>query len=426
MATTTIEAQCNARPTRLAFVIPNDDKDLLRTVIARTTNLWGGMLNPIVILDDSNRVIQGRHHEPRMRDPYLELQANVLREFDPDVVINFGPVDLPAEFKEFGHRTHPANVLDWNPWNREIVSYFVDMGPVLEDIWEKNFKWRQDADLNFRYLSKADAEKSIFLSARFGVYANDSNYELLREHFAAKEITYDAEFKASPWPARFVTPLMVTGHACGGMRQPLHSHAYFLLDPESSYDVVDYWNLRAAGMYVLPLTLNDYREFEQPIRDFGSAASYPINETVTNPVSLIKANSISDDDAHGVTTWIGGLGCCNMIATQGWVPRYNMNYEGVGNEVDVEMVKGFEAPALAVMNDGYGVIQGPAPDFLHKRHMLQHWSMDVFFGHLQQTRCMLSIAVVEYWLRFSCLKQDRARLRLRRFAGVERRNRHIS
>src|SRR5277367_422427 len=114
MTTTTIEAQCNARPTRLAFVLPNDDKDLLRTVIARTTNLWGGMLNPIVILDDSNRVIQGRHHELRMRDPYLELQANVLRAFDPDVVINFGPVDLPTEFKEFGHRTHPANVLDWN------------------------------------------------------------------------------------------------------------------------------------------------------------------------------------------------------------------------------------------------------------------------------------------------------------------------
>ena len=43
MGTTTIEARCNARPTRLAFILPRPDRDLMMNVIARATTLWGGL-----------------------------------------------------------------------------------------------------------------------------------------------------------------------------------------------------------------------------------------------------------------------------------------------------------------------------------------------------------------------------------------------
>ncbi|MEA2258989.1 MAG: hypothetical protein QOJ51_1814, partial [Acidobacteriaceae bacterium] len=39
MGTTTIEARCNARPTRLAFIIPKPDRDLLIGVMSRATSL---------------------------------------------------------------------------------------------------------------------------------------------------------------------------------------------------------------------------------------------------------------------------------------------------------------------------------------------------------------------------------------------------
>jgi len=41
MSSRTIEARCNARPTRLAFVLPTPDKNLLLSVIARATLLEG-------------------------------------------------------------------------------------------------------------------------------------------------------------------------------------------------------------------------------------------------------------------------------------------------------------------------------------------------------------------------------------------------
>ncbi len=46
VTTTTIEAQCNSRPTRLAFILDKPDPDQLKTVFARACTLWGGVFNP--------------------------------------------------------------------------------------------------------------------------------------------------------------------------------------------------------------------------------------------------------------------------------------------------------------------------------------------------------------------------------------------
>src|ERR1700733_8725398 len=140
MATTTIEARCNARPTRLAFILPNSDSDVLMGVIARCTSLWGGLFNPIVILDDSKRQTHGVHYTMLPPDPYLKGQADLLAAFDPDLLISYSTDPLPTELKAWQHRTFPADRLDWNPWNREVVSYFVDIWPVFNELWEKEFK----------------------------------------------------------------------------------------------------------------------------------------------------------------------------------------------------------------------------------------------------------------------------------------------
>jgi hypothetical protein len=161
--------------------------------------------------------------------------------------------------------------------------------------------------------------------AKYGLYSNDDSYEFLRKNFGAEAIVYDAQFKASLKPRTFHTPLSLTAYGCSQTRQHVHSRAYFLLNPENPFDVVDYWNLRAAGMILFPLTLQDYKEFEQPIHDFGALAAYPINERITNHVVLVKARSISEEELATVADWIRSLGFLKDFSTMGWVPRYNMN-----------------------------------------------------------------------------------------------------
>ncbi len=99
-------------------------------------------------------------------------------------------------------------------------------------------------------------------------------------------------------------------------------------------------------MYLFPLTLDTYRECSVPIHDFGAASSYPINETVTNMPSIIKAASITDEQQQEVTKWISEQKLVKEISMQGWVPHYHREGYGVGNELDLGQVTGIERNAI--------------------------------------------------------------------------------
>src|SRR5260370_5892594 len=148
MATTTIEARCNSRPTRLAFILPHPDRDLLLNVVARATTLWGGIFNPIVILDDSTRKTAGVHYTMLPPQPYLKIQRDMLKAFDPDLLINYSSDPLPSELKTWQHRTFSADRLDWRPMTRDVRSYFVDIFPILADLWDKEFKAAANPSFN--------------------------------------------------------------------------------------------------------------------------------------------------------------------------------------------------------------------------------------------------------------------------------------
>jgi hypothetical protein len=379
MGTTTIEARCNARPTRLAFIVPKPDRGLLLNVISRATTLWGGIFNPIIILDDATRVARGVHYEIVPPQPYLERQDDILRSFDPDILVNYSDDPLPAALKHFQHRTYPAARLDWSPWGRQEMSYFVDVYPVLDELWNREFKGNQSPRIKLRFLEKATSEASLFLAARYGMYSNDDTYEFLTKNFSAESFTYNAEFKVALKPGAFHSPLSVTGFHCITRRQHVHSHAFFLLNPVDPFDVMEYWNLRAAGVAMLPFTLEDFKEFENAIRDFGAMSAYPINDTVTNMPTIIKAPSITDEEHEEVTKWIASQGLVTQLSRMGWVPHSRRDMYGVGNELEVDPIRAFEGNAVSVLDEGHGKLQGPKPSFLTSRHSNQHWSMDMSF-----------------------------------------------
>ncbi len=64
----------------------------------------------------------------------------------------------------------------------------------------------------------------------------------------------------------------------------------------------------------------------------------------------------------------------------GWVPRYNMNYYMIGNEIDIEPISAYDSSPVGILDSGYGFIEGPVPEFLHTEHFDQHWSMDLSFS----------------------------------------------
>lgn len=379
MATTTIEAQCNARPTRLAFILSKPDHDLLNTVFARACTLWGGIFNPILILNDSYRKTAGVHYTMVPTNPYLNTQSDLLKAFDPDLLITYTEEELPKELALWKHRTFPSTNLDWAPMSKDVQSYFVDIFPLLYDLWDKEFKGIEKPRFKIKFVEKSEAEKSLFLAARFGLYASSDYYEFLQTNFKAEAIVYDANFRGVHWPGDFESIPGLTARYCRLARQRFHTHAFFLLNPDDPFDVVDYWNLRAAGMYLFPLTMETYRDCAVPVQDFGAASSYPINETMTNMPTIIKAASITDQQQEAVTRWMQEQKLVKEISMQGWVPHYHTKGYGVGNELDVDQVTGIERNATGVLVDGHGKIDGPRPPFLTRGNVFEHWSMDLGF-----------------------------------------------
>lgn len=398
MATSTIEARCNARPTRLAFVLPNSDRNLLFSVVARATSLWGGLFNPIVILDDSMRKTAGVHYTLLPLDPYLKIQSDMLKAFDPDLLITYSADPLPPELKAWQHRTFPADRLDWRPMNRDLKSYFVDIFPIIDDLWEKEFKGVANPRFTLKFVERAEADKSLFLAARFGLYSSDEYYEFLRKNFNAETLVYDAAFRSTRWPGDFQSLLGLTAAYCRPTRQRVHSHAFFLLNPEEPFDVVDYWNLRASGTYLFPLTLQDYQECSNPIRDFGAASAYPINEMVTNHPTIIKAPSVTDEELEVATKWIGSQGLVKDLSMMGWVPHYHKENYGAVSELNIDQLRGFEANTVGVLVEGHGKIEGPKPSFLTKDNIFEHWSMDISFSTFRTPDACYSLP----WLNRGC------------------------
>ena len=377
MPTTTINANCNARPTRFAFVLPTPERATLFAVIAKATSLWGGIYNPIIVLDGSTRILHGRQEERTSGEDYLVSQASILKAFDPDFLFSFSADPLPEQLNEFQHLTNPAERLDRMSYGKELVSQFVEVWPILNEFWEQEFKFSAKPPVKVLFADKTESKQSLLQAARFGMYSNDESYEFLRESFSATRFTYDVGFKSSMKIGAFLSPIGLTTHHCFQQRQHVHTHAYFLIDPENVFDVVDYWNLRAAGMLIVPLTLADYKDFEPLVREFGAAAAYPINERVTNHVTLIKGRSITEEEVETVAEWIRSLDFLKDFSTMGWVPRFNMDFYGVGNEIEVRPIKGFESSPIGVLTDGYGSIEGPVLPFMRDEGWGQQWSMDI-------------------------------------------------
>lgn len=393
MATTSIEARCNARPTRLAFILPTADRERLISVITRATTLWGGGYNPIVILDDTGRRVVGRQFELGPPSPYLTLKADLLKAFDPDLLISYGDTPLPAELSVWSHRNFPAAALDCDPVGRNKVrSYFVDIKPILDDLWDKEFRNVATPRFKLRYIEKAEAEASLLRAARSGIYPTDDHYEFLKRNFGAEAITDNAEFRAKHWPSEFQFPLGLTAAHCIASRQR-QSHAFFVLDPDDPFDVVDYWNLRASGMILFPLSIHDYKEYRIPIEDFCAAAYYPNNLRDSDFLTVIKGASITNTQIEEVRRWITEEDLTrSRIVIREWVPEYH------SDDLQIEPLRCFESNAQGILIDGVGRIDGPKPSFLGQRDYFAHWSMDLEIHSFRDPKACYRLP----WLNSGC------------------------
>lgn len=383
METRTLHVACNTRPARLAFLINTPEPGVLEEVFRLNTLLWGGMFNPVVVMDGTSRQRVGRHY--MFEDETYEREVvHLLEEFDPDFLIDYSGVQITPALNRF--RILPRQRLRWNPWGREEIYYFLEAWPFLFDYWSREFRSLQKPPHKFAYIDFASAGKlRTYLAARFGGYPEEhAGNKWLANNCSANAAVYDDAFRKSFRTNEWVFPIGIsTLRIESRLPNRLGGYCFFLFDPADMFDVVDYWNLRAAGFHIFPLPIDHYQDFSESAKAFAEISKYWINSRIENWVEIIKGGSMDDAELDKAGEWLRTVGIqADRLSLQGWVPRFGSRHYRVSPEIEIQPVVSSENDEIVVVTDSYGTLKLPRPECkLDGIALSQHWVTDLrFFG----------------------------------------------
>ena len=383
MGTWTIQINYNTRPVRLAFLVDKPDPPTLEKIFALNMTLWGGSLNPVVVLDGSKRKQVGAHYVYE-DSTYEQEQLWLLKAFDPDILINYSPIQLPDYLAPFRQRTFPVDVMRWDPWGTGETSAFLEVWPFLEQYWRKEVRFLRKPKERYGYIDlEYPAELRTFLAARFGSYPEDAKGNLvLASNFDGKLVRYNEDFRKSLSLDEWVFPIHITTLQLDiPGPSTLDNYILFLLDAQNMFDIVDYWNLRAAGYRIFPLPISHYRDFADSAKAFAGRSVYPINRTVSTMAEMVKARSVDDREWEEAGKWLASLGVkAERISLKGWVPRFRgwARDRRVSPEMDIRPPVGEDGSEVVIFNQWFGSLRTSAPDCqLRGPHFSQHWAMEL-------------------------------------------------
>jgi hypothetical protein len=383
MGTQTLQINCATRPVRLAFLVDKPDPATLEKVFQLNMLLWGGSLNPVVVLDGSSRKQVGVHYAYE-DSKYEQEQLWLLEAFDPDILINYSNTALPPFLAPFKERTFLPDVLRWNPWGTREMMAFLEVWPFLQHYWLKEFRFLEKPQHQFGYIDlDAAGDLRTYLIARFGSYPEDSiGNTLLANNFDGQSVAYHEDFRKSYSLDEWIFPVHTTTFQLAlPLPSTFDSYILFLLNAENVFDIVDYWNLRAAGYRVFPLPVSHYRDFSESAKLFAERSVYPINQSVTTNAEVVKARSVDESIWEEAGNWFVSLGVnAERLSLKGWVPRFRTwgRDRRVYPEMRIRSPISEESSEVVVFNDGHGTLRVSAPDCeLTGPHLSQHWAVDL-------------------------------------------------
>jgi hypothetical protein len=178
-------------------------------------------------------------------------------------------------------------------------NYGIGLIDLLNDFIEKELKYKRNDDLQvvFPELPRA---YGLFLASVFGVLPKKAQ-EIIDKHF----LNIPGISKVHPTLARFLEllrspnffPRRLTSWALE--EQPLREPQLFVCDATSKQDIVDYWNLRAAGYYVMPVPIQtaETDSMKAFARDFieRNYRPYRNNPQMFHHTTVQRSRSLSEE-----------------------------------------------------------------------------------------------------------------------------------
>lgn len=247
MASGTISIE--VRPLRFAFLVDPHDGAGLRQAIQINSLLWGGADNPIIpVFRRSPKAWANKGYRVAKPDSLVEM---LVENFDPDLLVGVGKC---ADRKfSVGHRDQISCSDLLGDFSKEwMPRYGVGAIDLLNHIVREELRFERREPLKLA-IPKLSRTYSLFLAAVFGEMPLEFSDLLQREYSAFIEpdiqcsIDNYADLLDPCWlfPRRLTT--IELKHRGG------RGNVVFLCDAARTNDVIEYWNLRAAGQVVIPV-----------------------------------------------------------------------------------------------------------------------------------------------------------------------------
>lgn len=285
------------RPLRVGFIVDPADRAALYRTIEANTFLWGGSYNPII---PAYRRTPAKWESYPVR--HLPLPSDIidgyLSGFDPDLVVPVGICQ--NRIVEVGNREIvKIDELIGNFKDSASPQYGIGFIELLEDFIEKELKYKRNDDLQVIFL-EWPRTYGLFLASIFGMLPKDVR-QIIEEHYLHIPSITRGRVTINQYPEVLGSPNYFPRRLTSWMLQEqLRSEPIlFVCDAASTQDIIDYWNLRAAGFYVVPFPIQatEIETMKIFARDFieRNYRPYKNNPEMFHCTTIQRSRSLDED-----------------------------------------------------------------------------------------------------------------------------------
>jgi hypothetical protein len=283
------------RPIRLAFVVDLADQHAILAAIEASSFLWGGTFNPIIPfyrrLPKFWKLAVGRlATASSVLDGYLDT-------FDPDFVVTVGSLET-AEIKFTGRDVIKCSAILKTIREDGTPRVGISLLELLQQFVHDELRFVRQNPLQIR-IPKFGRNHRLFLASAFGSLSEEA-LKLFKHNFGKLPGLgwYDCSIE-NYW--NFLAPENMFLRRLSGLHiRPIrYSHhrgdCIFLLNADNPIDVIDYWNLRALGWNILPIskevaTDKDLLKFAAEFVE-DNAFAFRANPQIYNHTTILQSRT---------------------------------------------------------------------------------------------------------------------------------------
>ncbi|QSF42992.1 hypothetical protein [Paenibacillus tianjinensis] len=310
------------RPLKFAIIIEPYDTQSLETAIYINSYLWGGTYNPIIpAFSDGNGKISSTD---------MEMIEGYVFNFDPDYIVNLSKVDLSETY------LHEKLISIESIMDLENIennkNYGTSVFHILDVFCEQELKYQRREQLQIVH-PIFQGEFELFLSSVFGSLQAQLNDNYLRsfvELYNVKKAPCSLENFTEYLEPDILFLRRITSKFLNISRRNDHHCSYiFFMDASSPVDIIDFWNLRALGLNILPVPKQIFinESSLEIVQHFIESSFFPLksNSEIYHNTTIQKSRQTSEEELSMFLKQISFLkqkeGYNHSYVIREWFPR---------------------------------------------------------------------------------------------------------